>query len=368
MQKKAIQIVTFNNPYPPNYGGAIDMYYKIKALSAQGVQISLHVFYEDRIDLGDLKLYCENIALYKRDRSVLKHLSFKPFAVTSRISKELVENLKASKVPVFFESLRTLWVLGKVDLSQKIAVRCHNIEHDYSWGLYRNETNWLKKIAYLLEGYKYKYFESILNKADILMPLSYYDFEYFKAQYQVPTYFLPVFQGNNSLESKEGMGTYALYHGDLSVADNVKSAHFILNVFKHLDKPLIIASSTMHPSIIKAVKACDNITFQVIKNEEQLTKLIKDAHINTLYSFQRSGTKLKVFNALFKGRFCIVNTNMVDDEDVLSQCEIAEDQEHYKQTVLRLFEQSFVLTPSRVDVLHKYQAAHNAEKIINIML
>ena len=33
---KAVNIVSFNIPYPPNYGGVIDVFFKIKALSKAG--------------------------------------------------------------------------------------------------------------------------------------------------------------------------------------------------------------------------------------------------------------------------------------------------------------------------------------------
>ena len=37
--QKTLQIVIFDNPCPPDYGGVIDVFYKIKALKALGVRI-----------------------------------------------------------------------------------------------------------------------------------------------------------------------------------------------------------------------------------------------------------------------------------------------------------------------------------------
>ncbi|MCX6283192.1 MAG: mannosyltransferase, partial [Bacteroidetes bacterium] len=39
-----LHIVSFDIPYPPDYGGVIDVYYKIKTLSEAGVKIHLHCF------------------------------------------------------------------------------------------------------------------------------------------------------------------------------------------------------------------------------------------------------------------------------------------------------------------------------------
>ena len=41
---KDLHIVCLAQPYPPNYGGAVEMYYKLKALHAAGVKITLHIF------------------------------------------------------------------------------------------------------------------------------------------------------------------------------------------------------------------------------------------------------------------------------------------------------------------------------------
>ncbi|MEI7802398.1 MAG: mannosyltransferase, partial [Bacteroidota bacterium] len=39
-----LHIISFNVPYPPDYGGVIDVYYKIKALKEAGVKIHLHCY------------------------------------------------------------------------------------------------------------------------------------------------------------------------------------------------------------------------------------------------------------------------------------------------------------------------------------
>ncbi len=367
MVDKEIQIVTFNNPYPPDFGGAIDLFYKIKALSELGVGIHLHIFYDKRSDISGLTSLCKTISLYKRKKSLFKHLSIIPFCVNTRFSKALIASLNKSQAPIIFESIRTLRVLNKYEFKQKKAVRIHNIEHEYSWGLYKSESNWFKKMAFFLEGYKLKYYEPILNKADVLFAISHYEHAYYNKYFKNECYYLPVFQGNNELECVDGFGKYALYHGDLSVSDNIKSAFFMIEVFKDLDKPLIIASSTKSYRLIAAINHYKNISFQFISNENHLNELIKNAHINTLYSFQRSGTKLKVFNALFNGRYCVLNNNMVDDLEVLKVCEVVENKIEYQTAVMRLFKQEFLVTQQRIKALKKYDSKLNAEQLIKVM-
>jgi hypothetical protein len=367
MFEKEIQIVAFNNPYPPDFGGAIDIFYKIKALSKLGVKVYLHVFYDTRNDISGLEPLCETINLYKQKKSILKHLSLLPYSVNSRFSKELIDNLNKRDAPILFESIRTTGILRKHKFKQKTAVRCQNIEHDYSWGLFKSERNWFKKMAFFLDGYKLKYYEDIFNKVDVLFPISYHEYSYYCNNFNNDIIYIPVFQGYNELKSENGFGNYALYHGDLAISDNIKSAIFIINVFKDLNEPLIIASSTVVPKILERIKKHDNISFQFISDEKQLKDLIQGAHINTLFSFQRSGTKLKVFTALFNGRFCILNKNMIDDPGILKLCEVAENKIEYQFAVKKLFQKNYSQTQDRYEALKKFDSKLNAEKLIEVL-
>lgn len=368
MQKNTIQIVAFNNPYPANFGGAIDMFYKIEALSKLGVCIHLHIFCDDRLKVTGLESLCEKIHLYKRKKSLLMHFSFKPYTILSRDSVSLVASLKSIDAPIFFESLRSCQALMNTEFSQKIGVRNHNIEHHYSWGLAKSESHWVKKLAHYVEGFKQKRSEKLLNKADVLFNISNEEHDYFSKLYKPKSIFLPVFHGYENIVTKSQFGKYALYHGDLSTADNIKSARFLIDVFKDIAYPLIIASSTMNKKLLTLIDSHKNISFQSIGSEQQLLRLIGNAHINTLYSFQKSGTKLKVFTVLFNGRHCILNKNMVDDSNLLKVCEIAETKDDYQKEVRTLINEEFVLTEERKKALSKYSNIENAKIIVKNLL
>ena len=64
---KRLHIVSFDVPYPPNYGGIIDIYFKIKELHKLGVEIYLHNYLsEDKNEQVALEKYCKKIYYYKR--------------------------------------------------------------------------------------------------------------------------------------------------------------------------------------------------------------------------------------------------------------------------------------------------------------
>ena len=191
---KKLNIVSFNVPYPPDFGGAIDVFYKLKSLSEAGIKVDLHTFEYGRGRSSELEKYCENVFYYKRNRSFLKGIQLTPYIVSSRKSKVLVKNLNASKAPVLFEGLHTTAPLkSKAFTSDKTFVRMHNIEHDYYRGLFRTEPNILKKLYYWIEAKRLKHYQKTLNKADKVLSISPGDQSYFKEKLKTESVFLPAF-------------------------------------------------------------------------------------------------------------------------------------------------------------------------------
>ena len=69
MNKKGLHIVAFDVPFPANYGGVIDIFYRIKALARLDVKIVLHCFiYGGKEPHPELDKYCEQVYYYKRRR------------------------------------------------------------------------------------------------------------------------------------------------------------------------------------------------------------------------------------------------------------------------------------------------------------
>ena len=83
-----LNIVSLDNPFPPNYGGAIDIFYKLKSLSDQGYKIYLHCFYSNRKPRPELESCCKQVYYYQRKSIIKSMFSLKiPFVVSSRYSK-----------------------------------------------------------------------------------------------------------------------------------------------------------------------------------------------------------------------------------------------------------------------------------------
>ena len=89
IETKKLHIVSFDVPFPADYGGVIDLFWKLPALRAQGVQIHLHCFEYGRGKQIELNKYCSSVNYYVRS-SGLKGFSLKlPYIVSSRKNETL---------------------------------------------------------------------------------------------------------------------------------------------------------------------------------------------------------------------------------------------------------------------------------------
>ncbi|RMB60469.1 hypothetical protein EAX61_06510 [Dokdonia sinensis] len=364
MPKKKLHIISFGNPYPPQYGGAIDVYYKLQALSALGVTIYLHYFDNKETEKEHLELYCEQVFFYKKKSNILFLLSKTPYAVLARRNEALIKNLKKIDAPILIEGTQCSWILNdKSFTSRQLYVRAHNIEENYYKGLANSENNKILRLIYRSQAKKMRNFETHFNNVEGIFTLSKFEQAYFKNRYHTESAYIPVFHGNSDSAILDGQGNYALYHGDLSSADNLRAAIFFINLFRNIDFPLVIAGN-YSSDLERMVEKIDNVRLEKIKDNKHLDRLLSGAHINVIKSFQQSGTKLKLVNSLFKSRFCIINENVVDDPRIVKLCEVASSKEQFIELVEKLRATHFS-DGGRREVLNAvYSNKSNAQKII----
>ncbi|MBC7696417.1 MAG: glycosyltransferase [Burkholderiales bacterium] len=340
-----LHIISFDIPYPANYGGAIDVFHKIRCLHQQGIKVILHCFaYGVRKHAAELEEICDAVYYYKRDSSLFNQLSLLPFNVKSRISKVLKQNLLKDNYPILFEVLHTCYLLNDPDLkNRKKLFRHSNIEHDYFFELAKGERSFLKKTYLKLEANKLKRFEKQITHSNCILSVSEKDLNYFKATYpDTPSVYLPSFHGFDELQCKPGKGNYILYHGNLSVSENYNAAIWLIeNVFSKITQPIIIAGLNPPKYLVETIKKYVHITLKQNCSEEEMQTLIADAQIHCLYTEQSTGLKLKLLNVLYSGRFVIANTMMITGTQLSAACHIANSAEEYINALHSLFSKEF---------------------------
>ena len=366
-----IHIVSFDIPCPVNYGGVIDVFFKLKALVERGFKVHFHCFEYGREHSERLEALCVETKYYKRDMSFWKAFSKIPYIVTSRMSDDLIQDLLKDDYPIILEGLHSCGVLlDKRMKGRKIFVRSHNVEHEYYQYLAETEKNLRKRQFLKMESRKLRRFESIMAEATGILAISNKDYEYFKERFD-NVYLIPAYAGFDKVDVLEGQGDFVLYHGKLDVSENYNAAEYLVKeVFKGSGIKLKIAGMNPPRYLVKLIENERNI--ELIENPEDdvLQDLIRNAQINILVTAQATGLKLKLLNALFNGRYCVVNDKMVEGLDINDLCIVANTADEMKTVVSDLMTKPFVeeqveIRKSRMDAF--YNPSRATDKLVELL-
>ncbi len=333
-------------PYPADFGGVVDIFYKIKWLHKVEVKIHLHCFIKNRPEQTELDKYCETVTYYQR-KGILSFSLIIPYIVSSRSSKKLLQNLLKDNHAILFEGVHSTYHVSKnAFANRQLFLRLFNVEHVYYEYLAKNESRFLKKLYFKQEAkYLKKYENNITNKVEIFT-LSTQDSTMYQQLFDAKSIrFLPAFLPYDYLESEVGKGSYCLYHANLSINENEKAAIWLIeDVFNSLAIPLIIAGRNPSEKLKDVAKNYNHISIVDSPTDENMHLLIVNAQINILPSFNNTGVKLKLLNALYNGRHCLVNLAGVDGSGLNELCNIAETAEDFIKEILFLFDKTFAET------------------------
>jgi hypothetical protein len=333
--KRTLHIVAFDVPFPANYGGVIDIYYKIKAIYEEGIDIKLHVYnYGRKLSKSELSKYCSEINYYSRKIYKNPFMGTLPYVVNSRNSSDLLNNLQKDQAPILFEGLHCTYYLAHPSLQNRVKiVRTHNIEHHYYKHLESSESKYFKKYFFRIEAEKLKKHQEILKHANIIAAISPNDTSYFNKKFG-NTIYIPAFHSNNKMVKPDNKGDFVLYHGNLSVPENYNAAkQLILNVFSKIKTRAIIAGNNPPKELITLCNMHQNVELKYNLSTDEIHQLIENAHINVLYTNQNTGIKLKLLNALYLGRFSIVNSLMVEGSGLEKLCTISNNFQNIIQNI-----------------------------------
>ena len=366
-----LHIISFDIPYPANYGGVIDVYHRIRMLSGAGVKIHLHCFEYGRSHSDELRAMCFSVNYYKRDTSVRNLFRRTPYIVCSRHSNELIGNLLLDDYPILIEGVHCCDILNDSRFADRnTIVRIHNIEHEYYRLLADQERNPLRRLYLKSEARKLRNFEKILAKAKHLITLNQKENDYLNAKFGNAT-LIPPFHEFDEICSLQGKGSYILYHANLSVPENSSAAKWLTtNVFSKIDIPVKIAGLKPPKELKILISRYKNIELLENLSDNDMRVLIQNAHIIIMYTQQTTGLKLKLLHSLFSGRFCLVNNNMVDGSGLAQVCHIADSPNEFLDKIAELRTKSFTNheTERRNMIINNlYSNYLNRDKVIKII-
>lgn len=373
MSPQKLHIISSDVPYPPDYGGMVDVFFKIKSLSEAGVKIFLHCFEYGRGRPSELEGLCEKMFYYSRKKKLSSLHFMRPYIITSRRDNALIDNLSKIDAPILFEGMHATYYLNHPALKQRFKIlRNQNLEQTYYQFLAKREKWNIDKLYYLIESRLLKSAESKLQAVNCFMPIAEHEYDFFKSHYpEKINKWIPAFHTHNHVESLTGTGNYILYHGNLSHPENAEAAMFLLNeVCPHVNFPFIFAGKDPVGYLYKKLEKLENCTLIGNPDMEEMDQLIANAHIHTLLTFQPTGIKLKLLNALFRGRHVIVNEAMTAGSKLEAICPIANTAEEIINLIRQKIKISFSDEMKRAReemLLLNYDNKKNAAQIIKIL-
>jgi hypothetical protein len=366
----SLNIICFDVPFPADYGGAMEEFYKLKALSECGVKIHLHCFvYGNRKPQDELKKYCEQIYYYERKKSIADVFSNIPFIVKTRSNNELLQNLLSNDFPILFDGTHSTLYLNHSSLrNRKKIVRLHNIEWIYYSVLSNNSYGLKEKIFFFLEYRKLRKYDATLANADSLSCLSQTDLDYYKDKFPDKQITLEhVFHENTTVKCKTGKGDYLLYHGNLSLIDNYKAVIDLLsNELQNTKHKMVVAGKDPSPTLIDFIKTKPNVQLVANPTHEALDALIMQSQVCFAIANNPSGIKLKLINSVYRGRFIFSNEAAFVgsglDDCVINMNDFSE--ELLDEYMAKEFTQQVI--DQRIQLLHtQYDNLKNAESLIH---
>jgi glycosyltransferase involved in cell wall biosynthesis len=370
MDTKHLHIICHDVPYPPDYGGVFDLFYKIKMLSASGVHIHLHCFEYGRGEQPELEKYCLEVKYYSRKQGH-KGFSHKlPYIVCSRSNDELLDDLLQDNYPILAEGIHCSYLLNDDRFKErKIILRLHNVEWIYYKQLYESSSSFFKKIYYLHESKILKQYEQSIAGKAMTVAVSEQDADFYREEFGVKNIvYLPVFLPFIQITSQKGKGCYCLYHGNLSVAENEKTVEWLLKeVFNDLRLPLVIAGKDPSARLQKMIQQHSHVCLVSDPSEEEIQDIIQKAQVHVLPSFNCTGIKLKLLNALFNGRHCVVNEGTVKNTGLENICHVCSNPGSFKKVISEIyqcpFEESEIEKRKNILLSH-YDNEKNVQQLI----
>lgn len=336
-----------------DYGGVFDLYYKLGALQQQDVKIHLHCFEYGRGEQPMLNQFCESVSYYRRNTGFSGVSVDYPYIVSSRKNEELLNRLLQDDYPILIEGVHCTYLLNDPRFAgRKCFVRLHNVEHIYYKHLFENAGSPLKKLYFLYESNLLKGYETKIANRATFWSVTEKDAETYRALGCDNIQFLPLFLPNWKVNTTEGKGNFCLYQGDLSVGENEKAAIWLIEeVFDGVEIPFVVAGKNPSRKLQALVHSRNNCCLIANPEEREMQELIEKAHINIIPSYNSTGIKLKLINALYNGRHCVVNDQTVEGSGLYEACHIASGAEGFKEVIKHL--QDCTFTTDDIAIRHQ---------------
>lgn len=389
-----ILILCNKPPYPPKEGGPIAMNAVIEGLLNEGVKVKVLSINSNKYNtkLGDIpKDYREKtgIELVDVDLSVtavgaLKNVILnKSYNIERFRSKEfeskLIEILNREQfdiVQMELVHLSPYIETVRKHSNAKLVLRAHNIEHLIWDRMSKNETNYLKR-AYLNHVKStFKTYElSVLNKYDMILPITDKDSAFFKQHSNTKVEVLPFGvvdksdSLNRNLEINNEVSKRTLFHlGSMDYQPNIEGLDWFLNsVWEEVrqrvpNAQLVLAGRNM-PERLWKLNGIDGI--EIMGEVDDSKRFMTENGVMIVPLLSGSGIRIKIVEGMSLGK-TIISTSIgaeglgyQNNEDIL----IADTTKEFVEACISCFEDENMRSNIGISAMKLIEEKHNNSKI-----
>lgn len=319
-----ITLVCHEIPYPPIHGGRIDMWRRIKAFAAQGVELQIIAWWfgtqPTAVEIAEIQKYAQKVDLIQIERtwqariSRIGDLRRYPLEVTARMIKgQNLDSLKAEVVAfapdlIFLDGIHGGVIADTLHkcLNVPIVTRSHNIEHLYYQRILKSAVGFKQRLKrYLSVIHLEQYERDLLTKSAIFYDISTDDLKFWQSEgFHNGRLLSPLIEATNDRteklfsDSAVVQQTYDLvFLGNLSLENNVAGIiWFITQVL-----PIIRKQLPEVQVLIAGLNPVDDV-YQVCANNQGVVLSANPVSANAIYQSGRvlinpiltgSGVKIK---------------------------------------------------------------------------
>lgn len=318
-----ILIVAPDFPYPPNHGGRVDVWERLKALSrlSEVDLVACTKKMPPKAHMAHVKNHIDRLHIILRELGLKNVMGLCPYQVRTRDALKKVRFNREYDV-VILEGEYVGTARENAALSEaKFLLRIHNDEPLFFSNLSK-ATSGLTKLYYLTETLKFKYYCQYLQKRmDALLYISREEFlragQNGSARNGIPAFWLPAgvnlkaLSKKNFEEWKRKRKPKVLFVSSLFMPNNVWGILWYIKKVHPLVKKecpgyrLIIAGNTGDKKITDLldvpIHEKGSIDLKANPTDQYLKELYAECMIFAAPIFHGAGVKLKIINALIEG-------------------------------------------------------------------
>jgi glycosyltransferase involved in cell wall biosynthesis len=309
-----VLIVAPDFPFPPNHGGRVDIWNRIKLLNGLGFQVDLVASVKDvprEEDAQEVRRYVGSLIVVKRKMGFIKHLSFEPFSVRSRRGLQNIP-LSGSYSAVILETEHIAAILRNPDLQvEKRILQVHDHEARYYRELSASSRELWRKAFYRLEGIKFRFYSArAMGQCDLFWFASDLERQGYCAKNPAlasKTFFVPPHVARSTMKRHKLNSYHVFFVGKLGFAPNARGVEWYIDqVHATLADvrgyELIVAGNTEgeYPhSLRRSISRHPNICLH--ENPSELQPYYETASVFINPVFHGTGVKVKTINAIQAG-------------------------------------------------------------------